>query len=516
MLARIATATLHGVEARPVWVEVSLTTGLPAFTVVGLPEGAVREGRERVLAALRHSGVRLPPRRITVNLAPADLRKEGTGFDLPVAVALLAGAELVPLRATQGWGFIGELGLDGTLRPVRGALALADGCRTAGVCRVVVPPGNAREVAALPGVKVWAPASVDQLIDTLRSGDERAVYAHLEVEQVAASLPNAMSGDGAGGPDLSEVRGQAMARRAMEIAAAGGHNLLLEGPPGTGKTLLARRLPGLLPPLSFDEALEVTRIHSVAGRASAGQGLIWQRPFRAPHHTVSMAGLVGGGSPPRPGEVSLAHRGVLFLDEMPEFSRSTLEVLRQPLEDGSVALARARNRVTFPAEFMLVGAMNPCPCGYLGDGSNRCTCDPGQVARYRARVSGPLLDRIDLRVRVARLSAHELHNPDPGESTRAVASRVLAANLWRSDRQGDRTNAALAPGELEVAAALTPRGRQFLVDAAERLDLSARGFHRVLRVARTIADLEQRERVEPDDLAEALCYRSGTLPPGAP
>jgi len=515
MLARIATATLHGVEARPVWVEVSLTTGLPAFTVVGLPEGAVREGRERVLAALRHSGVRLPPRRITVNLAPADLRKEGTGFDLPVAVALLAGAELVPLSATQGWGFIGELGLDGTLRPVRGALALADGCRAAGVRRVVVPPGNVREVAALPGVEVWAPASLDQLIDTLRSGDDRAVCASVEVPEGAAE-PCATQGDVARGPDLSEVRGQAMARRAMEIAAAGGHNLLLEGPPGTGKTLLARRLPGLLPPLSFDEALEVTRIHSVAGRASTGQGLIWQRPFRAPHHTVSMAGLVGGGSPPRPGEVSLAHRGVLFLDEMPEFSRSTLEVLRQPLEDGSVALARARSQVVFPAEFMLVGAMNPCPCGHLGDGSNRCTCDPGLVARYRARLSGPLLDRIDLHVRVARLSAHELHDPEPGEGTVSVATRVLAANRWRSERQGRRNNAALTPGEVEASALLTSSGRQFLVDAAERLELSARGFHRVLRVARTIADLGLRERVNPDDLAEALCYRSGTPSPGAP
>lgn len=516
MLARIATATLHGVEARPVWVEVSLTTGLPAFSVVGLPEGAVREGRERVLAALRHSGARLPPRRITVNLAPADLRKEGTGFDLPVAVALLAGAELVPLKATEGWGFIGELGLDGMLRPVRGALALADGCRAAGLRRVVVPPGNAREVAALPGVEVWAPASLDQLIDTLRSGDNRTLSVAPELAGLAAASPCAMPPEVARAPDLSEVRGQAMARRAMEIAAAGGHNLLLEGPPGTGKTLLARRLPGLLAPLTFDEALEVTRIHSVAGRSSAGQGLMWRRPFRAPHHTVSMAGLVGGGSPPRPGEVSLAHRGVLFLDEMPEFSRSTLEVLRQPLEDGSVALARARSQVTFPAEFMLVGAMNPCPCGHLGDGSNRCTCDPGHVARYRARVSGPLLDRIDLRVRVARLSAHELHDPEAGESTLEVAARVLAANRWRSQRQGDRNNAALAPGELEVSAALTTRGRQFLVDAAERLDLSARGFHRVLRVARTIADLSQRDRVEPDDLAEALCYRSGTPPPGVP
>ena len=515
MLARIATATLHGVEARPVWVEVSLTTGLPAFTVVGLPEGAVREGRERVLAALRHSGVRLPPRRITVNLAPADLRKEGTGFDLPVAVALLAGAEIVPAGATEGWGFIGELGLDGTLRPVRGALALADGCRAAGLSRVVVPPGNAREVAALPSVEVWAPASLDQLIDTLRSGDERTGCEGLGVDGGAAGSPPATHGDGAGEPDLSEVRGQAMARRAMEIAAAGGHNLLFEGPPGTGKTLLARRLPGLLPPLSFDEALEVTRIHSVAGRASAGQGLIWQRPFRAPHHTVSMAGLVGGGSPPRPGEVSLAHRGVLFLDEMPEFSRSTLEVLRQPLEDGSVALARARSQVTFPAEFMLVGAMNPCPCGHLGDGSSRCTCDSGHVARYRARLSGPLLDRIDLQVRVARLSAHELHDQEPGEGSLAVAARVLAANQWRSERQGDRNNAALAPGELEVSSLLTPHARRFLVDAAERLELSARGFHRVLRVARTIADLGLRERVEPDDLAEALCYRCGTPVPGA-
>ncbi len=533
MLATIPSAALVGLDVVRVRVEVAITRGTPMIQVVGLPESAVREGRERIRAAAGQLGLHVPGLRITVNLAPAALRKHGAAFDLPILVGILAAwGELDPGRCGR-WLLAGELGLDGSLRPVRGALPIAlHAGRSGDLDGLILPLDNLAETRAVDGVsggipgggrpcapgasrgtlQVLGAAGLGEVLAFLRSGT-----ALPRARDAASRRPESgryAARPSAPGADLADVRGQAHARRALEVAAAGGHSLLLRGEPGAGKTLLARCLPSLLPPLTLEEAVEVTAIHSVAGRLPRGAGLLEDRPFRAPHHTVSPAGLLGGGSVPRPGELSLAHRGVLFLDELPEFSRPALEGLRQPLEEGEVTLVRARAAVSFPSRVQLVAAMNPCPCGLLTSPDGTCTCDPATARRYARRVSGPLLDRIDLQVDVCRVPWRELSGGIPPESSAAVRPRVAAAR----DRAARRARAAgtgshalnadLPDVALRSVCRLGSREEEVLGLQAERLRLSARACRRVLRVARTIADLEGADRIDTGHLNEALRYRA--------
>ncbi len=474
--------------------------GLPGCHIVGLPDAGVKEGRVRIRGALENSGFKLPPRRITVNLAPADLRKDGAAFDVPIAVGMLCAAGVLDPAALESSLFVGELALDGTVRPVRGVLPIAAWARAQGMRRLFVPRANLREAAVVGGDCAVSPVSaLSEIVGNLRGEAPSAGSLHEAIDP--AGPPAAAPAP----PDLADVRGQEVARRALELAAAGGHNLLFVGPPGSGKTMLARRLPGILPALSFDEALETTMVYSVAGLLG-GRALVTERPFRAPHHTVTSAGMVGGGPSVRPGEITLAHHGVLFLDELLEFSRPVLEALRQPLEERTVSLVRARRNVMYPADFMLVAALNPCPCGHLGSTLRTCTCSLSGIARYRSRLSGPLLDRIDMHVDVPAVPYRELAAASPGEPSAPVRARVEEARE-RQRQRGPRSNARLTAGELEQVAAIDAEGHRLLERAVERLGLSARAVSRVRRMARTIADLDGAARIRHGHLAEALQYR---------
>ena len=516
MLATLESATVVGVDACRVHVEIDVSRGIPHFQLVGLPDASVRESRDRVRAAILNSGFDFPVNRITINLAPGDVRKAGPAFDLPIALGMLAATGVVKRTDFAGIVHVGELSLDGAIQPARGVLPIAAEARRSGAKALLLPYDNLAEAEVVSGLRLLPVKTLTEAVQRLNQTESEwprddRVTSRSRADLSAEASAKAEEATGReGGPlaDLSDLHGQAFARRALEVAAAGGHNLLMIGPPGAGKTMLARRLPGILPPLSFEESIEVTTIHSVAGQLRPGVGLLKERPFRAPHHTISDVALVGGGSTPRPGEVSLAHRGVLFLDEMPEFDRRVLEALRQPIEEGRITVSRALRSVAFPARFVLVAAMNPCPCGYHGDPKRVCRCTPQQTTRYHNRLSGPLRDRLDLIVEVEAVPISQLTEGPPGEPSSAVRLRVLAARERQLARPARaRVNATLTGSELKKFAPLDPGCRRLLERSAERLHMSARAFHRVIRVSRTIADLAGADAIALDHLGEALQYR---------
>lgn len=504
MLSKVLSASVIGIEAFRVEVEVDISSrGLPHFSMVGLPDAAVKESRDRVRASLKNIGFNFPLKQITVNLAPADLKKEGSAFDLPMAVGIIASEGLIEQSVLDGYLFAGELSLDGRIKPVRGALSMALMVREAGLKGIILPVENAPEAGVVNGVKVFGIKSLPEVVEFLKGMRNYAPFV--------TDLEEIMKVHSVYEDDFSEVKGQEHAKRALEVAAAGGHNVLMIGPPGSGKTMLSKRISTVLPNMTFNEAIETTRIHSIAGLLKDEQPLLATRPFRSPHHTISDVALIGGGQIPKPGEVSLAHNGVLFLDEIPEFKRNVLEVLRQPIENGEVTVSRAVASVTYPASFMLVSAMNPCPCGYLSDPRHQCTCTPGQIYRYRRRVSGPLLDRIDIHIEVPAVHYKELSTEYAGEKSETIRCRVVTARDLQLERfKGDRVycNGQMKTRHMKKYCRMKPEAQRLIETAMEKLGLSARAYSRILKLSRTIADLELSEDIQSHHISEAIQYRT--------
>lgn len=503
MLARVLSSAVIGIDAYLVEVEVDITRGLPTFTTVGLPEAAVKESKERVKSAINNSGYTFPDDRITVNLAPANIKKEGTGFDLPIALGILAAEKLIPQERVSDYTIMGELSLDGRIKPVNGTLPMAIAARKAGCRGIIVPYDNRREASVVNAIDVYPVKTLSQVVGFLRGFDR--------IEKVTANLEELFGTQSRHEKDFADVMGQEHVKRAIEVAAAGGHNLIMVGAPGSGKTMIAKRLPTILPPLTFEEAIETTKIFSVIGRLDKGQALITKRPFRSPHHTISDAGLIGGGHIPRPGEVSLAHNGVLFLDELSEYKKHVLEVLRQPLEDLKVTISRAASTITYPSSFMLVAAMNPCPCGYFSDPKHECRCTLHQIHRYRSKISGPLLDRIDIHIEVPAVSYNALKGTGKSESSEHIRERVASARKVQSQRFS-RTkiycNAQMNSRQIKRYCNIDETSHRLLETAVDKLGLSARAHNRILKIARTIADIEARPELLERHIAEAVQYRN--------